>query len=328
MKLLLVSAAAALCSDSQLSCLSATNTKLLNDELCRQMPGMIGCSLRTICKGEAFCSENSVYATICQDMPMMKPCQAFQQCSIQSCGFPTSANVTKQIYSICTEMNMAGCEKCSIKETSTYSECDLMTVYSDLCKAMPNMSQCSMFKNLCMASPEVPFCGNGDMNTEYKAPVMQMFFHTGLSDYILFEQWVPRNVMQYIFAWIVVFFVAVGYEGLNVYVYIQETKWSLGNDTKPVDLTAFGSNVLGPKMQTVHQMCGLSNGKQGVKQSAIRAMLRMLSTLIGYTLMLIAMTFNIGLFVAIIVGFGAGTFVFAPMIKNLESKALDNNECH
>jgi copper transporter 1 len=117
------------CVSSDFSCLAGTDVKALNDNLCTQMKGMPGCSLRQSCKpADNFCNENVIYATICQDMPNMSPCSAFRSCQVPSCGLvPTSNNTTKLILSICNEMAMPGCERCNIK--------------IPVCKLMPSMGQ-------------------------------------------------------------------------------------------------------------------------------------------------------------------------------------------
>jgi copper transporter 1 len=42
-----------------------------------------------------------------------------------------------------------------------------------------------------------------------------------------------------------------------------------------------------------------------------RAALQFVETLLSYALMLIAMTFNVGLFIAVLLGIALGTFIFA-----------------
>ena len=66
---ILASVSAAACLDSDFSCLGGADVRSLNDDLCRQMKGMVGCSLRESCKStpdKPFCNENVIYATLCQ----------------------------------------------------------------------------------------------------------------------------------------------------------------------------------------------------------------------------------------------------------------------
>ena len=320
--LLLAASITAACLDSDFSCLKDTNVAELNNQLCTQMKGMPGCSLRAACKTDRtkpYCHENIIYAIMCQDMPMMKACQPFQQCTnVGRCDLvPKTVNTTQQIFSICNEMSMEGCNKCAVKESSIYAECDLVQTYSDLCLAMPKMSQCNLYDQMCNTTKDLPYCKslNSDSN---QIPKMQMFFHSAVSDYILFENWVPRTTGQYVLAWVLVFLSAVFYEALQVYAQILELHWvDTSKESEPILSTAFGD--LPEKHRStmgVQNICGISSGIQGVKQSFFRSLLRVVSTMVGYVLMLIAMTFNIGLFFAIIAGFGTGTFVFVPIIRN------------
>ena len=234
---------------------------------------------------------------------------------------------------------MAGCENCSIRESSTYSECDLIGTFSQLCIAMPNMPQCSQYSRMCAATKDLPFCATSESTIGRNAPTMKMFFHTGFSDYILFETWVPRSAAQFSIAWILVFLAAAGYEALQVFVSFKELHWAK-KDCKSntvLDNSAFGevtqTKAVDNDAISLQSLCGASGGLTGIKQSFYRAILRMVSTAIGYSLMLVAMSFNVGLFIAVITGFGFGTFVFVPMIRIKLANALvtptyATTECH
>ena len=323
------------CLTSDFSCLSNRNVPELNMELCKQMPGMTGCSLLNECKGssEAFCRPQVIYATICQDMPTMRTCNAFKSCNIEKCDLlPSTEQTTKQIYSICNEMTMDGCEKCQLKSTSTYAECDLLSVYSDLCLQMPKMSQCTVYDSMCKNTTSLNFCPSQQNLVQELPPPMQMFFHTGITDYILFENWVPRTTGHYVLAWILVFLSAIFYEAVQVFVIRCEVHWQqqpLKDSKEMINDSIFGESIGNCNQRNFKNLFGLNDGISGLKQSIFRALLRMLSTLIGYTLMLIAMTFNVGLFVAIILGFGTGTLIFAPLVKNRKFSTISpSTECH
>ena len=61
----------------------------------------------------------------------------------------------------------------------------------------------------------------------------------------------------------------------------------------------------------------------------IQTLLHMLQMTISYLLMLIAMTYNVWLFIAVVLGAGAGYFLFArfrgPGTRRLED---ENEHCH
>jgi solute carrier family 31 (copper transporter), member 1 len=325
------------CSSTDNSCTLSTADVTANiKDLCEQMSGMPGCSLQEKVQVDPFV----IYATICTDMPTMRGCAAYRtQCANkdnQQCKqfppipIPSSAIATRQIFSICNEMTMDGCDVCRISSaTSSYSECDLLGTYSRLCIAMPNMSQCSDWNQMCSQSPLLDYCQVGGSN----GPAMKMYFHNDISTYILFYQWVPQNTLQYVLSWFVCLFAAVLYEAIQVFVAFMELKWAPTPTSLDVKGVIFGEQKVAKPVRPLAHIFGMSQGSQGIKVALMRAVLRMISATLGYALMLIAMTFNIGLFFAVITGFGIGTFVFAPMVKlHLYSLGLvdlaDSKECH
>jgi len=222
--------------------------------LCSQMSFMVGCSVQKSCKSSTigFCAPFSILGDICDgDMPRMKACKSYtslceitgtgdqatpssppivgvQQCSSQPPipSLPSSLLASQKIKSICSEMNMVGCDRC--KDTgSTYMNCDLLDTYSYLCKAMPNMNQCAEWKQMCSLTPSLPFCSQDAATSPDSPPTMKMFFHTGLADYVLFEEWVPRTVLQYIGTVIALFFLCVFYEFLLAYHTVMEASWTM-----------------------------------------------------------------------------------------------------
>jgi hypothetical protein len=96
-----------------------------------------------------------------------------------------------------------------------------------------------------------------------------------------------------------------------------ELKWNNTSlkVTEDASKEAFGlENTLYPISIWRHAF-GMSRGIQGITQAFIRGLLRTVSITLSYALMLLSMTFNVGLFIAIVIGFGFGTFVFTPMLK-------------
>eukprot|EP01122_Echinamoeba_exundans_P007376 TRINITY_DN2257_c0_g1_i3.p1 TRINITY_DN2257_c0_g1~~TRINITY_DN2257_c0_g1_i3.p1 ORF type:complete len:102 (-),score=9.17 TRINITY_DN2257_c0_g1_i3:180-485(-) len=98
------------------------------------MPGMMGC-------GD--------YKALC-----LNPSSVVKQCSFGVPPVPNTMTTTSNVKSICAEMpSMNGCDKCQKP-----SACDLLSVYSQLCSDMPDMSQCGAWTTLCKAEPQWPFC--------------------------------------------------------------------------------------------------------------------------------------------------------------------------
>ena len=87
----------------------------------------------------------------------------------------------------------------------------------------------------------------------------------------------------------------------------MECKWAKNNKLEacfPASYQKIKTNG------TIYLIKGLSL-TSGFKISTIRSVLKFFSTTLGYGLMLLTMTFNYGMFFAVIFGFAVGTFLFA-----------------
>jgi hypothetical protein len=276
--------------------------------LCKQMPGMPGCTINQMCTKASsqvpspFCLNESILADICMyDMPSMSDCTTYNStCSPSTCKpipkLPTSKQATQAIFSICNEMNMDGCEKCKISSgSSSYSNCDLLGTYSQLCISMPEMKQCNEWKAMCSESPSLSLCSN---NAPSDPPTMKMYFHLGIKDYILFQKAVPQNDGEYVLALFLVFFFSTLYEGYQV-IYMRALDWAetITAKNRGVDISLY-SKILG---------------------ASTRILIRVIGAGWSYLLMLVTMTFNVGLFMAVIVGLGVGSAIFGPFHSRYNS---------
>lgn len=229
--------------------------------------------------------------------------------------------------------SMSGCATCAIPSaSSSYANCDLISTYSSLCLQMPYMDQCQAYKSMCAQTPSLSWCSSSSPLAS--APEMQMFFHTGIQDYILFQSWVPRSVGQYISACIGLLLLALTYEALQTYVLILEAGWRKDSiRSKQIDLTgsSFGFSAKEVDVGTIRSIshfAGLSNGLSGFRIALSRGGLRFISASLGYLLMLVAMTFNVGLILSVLIGFSLGTVFFAPIGKSLvDNIALNDGDC-
>ncbi|ORX92751.1 Ctr-domain-containing protein [Basidiobolus meristosporus CBS 931.73] len=301
--------------------------------LCKAMPYMPGCSVNQVCtatstySSKPWCNKMSIVADVCQtDMPKMSGCKAWvalcgnstsvvKECKSQPeiPNIPTTAEASGFITSICTEMNMPGCEKCKSSKSmkkrqmdmSGSETCDYLSVYSDLCKSMPNMDQCKKWTSMCHATPDLPYCTSGSSSSGEPAPSMIMYFHTGIHEYILFKNWVPKSSGQLVGAWFAIFFIGVLYEGFGVLRGNLEAKWAIANQS--CSKVALGSFVA------------------SLPRDLVRLAMRFIDATVGYSLMLVTMTFNVALFFAVITGLAVGTFLFA---KFRTMSAEPKSGCH
>ncbi|ESP04505.1 hypothetical protein LOTGIDRAFT_136112 [Lottia gigantea] len=132
-----------------------------------------------------------------------------------------------------------------------------------------------------------------------------MYFHTGNCEYILFEALYTTKVGHIVAASIVMFCLAMLYEGLKYgrEVLVQKTLSQNKYITTTLPAANSQENMIIQTRQAVAAQM-LSCGH------FIQTLLHMLQVFISYCLMLVFMTYNVWLCLAIILGAGAGYFIF------------------
>ncbi|GFR47541.1 hypothetical protein Agub_g9263, partial [Astrephomene gubernaculifera] len=273
------------------------------DKLCGSMPDMPGCALQAACgKGQGlvaakYCAPFVVLATLCHDMPGMRGCEDYKalcnragsvvkQCSDQPAvpGLPTWSQARKAVFSACDDHPMAGCATCSS------SDCpDPLASLADICHEMPNMAVCAGFWAFCNAAGAqdvAQWCAEDD--SKY-LPSMLMYFHQRTQELLLWRQWRPRTQGQYVGSIIAIVAMGIAATGLKTLKGALALRWS--------HLRAL-SGEEEPQVVSVWLPRGGQAGEILAK-SAITG----ISLTLDYFNMLIAMTFNVGFFCAVIAGY-------------------------
>jgi len=271
----------------------------LNQALCSKMY-MPGCTVFNICDDDkyggmypVYCKPFSVYKELCNDMPRMNNCSSYNQmcvknstideCSIATLPLLGGVNYSTFIDGICLSMDMDGCNICKQDPN-----CDKLTIYSRLCLQMPAMEQCASWHALCKVVPQWPLCA------VTIAPAMKMYFHTGINEYILFEDLVPQTIGQYVIVLVVTFAVSIGYEFLKLF------------------RNRISSDYLKVKNENISLM---TNEKKSLGSRKKLMFVISSSTLyfieicIGFLLMLLVMTYNLFICLAIVIGRLVGSLI-------------------
>ncbi|XP_064616206.1 high affinity copper uptake protein 1-like isoform X2 [Liolophura sinensis] len=144
--------------------------------------------------------------------------------------------------------------------------------------------------------------GHGNLSMEHS---MMMYFHTGFKEYILFQQLHVTTVGQMAGACVAVFFLAMFYEGLKVLRehLLRKANVNVRYHSMPVSNGSAGDTMLTETHKTVGSR--LLSGSH-----FLQTLLHMVQIVISYFLMLIFMTYNAWLCIAIALGAGAGYFAF------------------
>ncbi|XP_059613772.1 high affinity copper uptake protein 1-like isoform X2 [Phlebotomus argentipes] len=145
---------------------------------------------------------------------------------------------------------------------------------------------------------------------------MQMIFHLGHCEAILFKSWTVSEVGGFVGAVILIFVVAVLYEGLK---YLREKLYYDAHQLEFAQQDKDGStqnlrNTSKPIRQQIFN-----------KAHIIQTFLHLIQVSVSYALMLIVMTYNVWLFLAVVLGACMG-YLFFGWIRN---RSVDITEhCH
>lgn len=266
------------------------------------MSAMSGCSVHKRCSlggaDGAVCGDFSLLLRVCDQM-VMTPCtNAMSLCgkgsAVEACHavpqaltrMPTEQQANAAALKACAQMpSMSACSACT---GATAAQCpDPLLSLSKLCQAMPAMDECMGWGAWCAlpkSAEELPaYCAGAPPPGGGGVP-MRMYFHLDWRDYILFQSWVPDSARSYF-----VSIVAVMAGGVT-------SAWLRG--------------VRAVLERHLARAAGKVGRNWTLRDNACRAAVVALSTTLDYALMLVAMTYNVGLFFAVIVGLALGTLGF------------------
>jgi copper transporter 1 len=304
------------------------------EALCDMMPRMPGCFLNSVCTNErGYCNKFSIWADICKDMPKMSGCKEYMQlCDAESVvkqcqvdkpldSLPSTRKARELVQSICNEMDMTGCDTCMSNQ-----KCDFFAVYLDLCKQMPEMSQCQNWKDMCEADPSLGFC----LKTNLDSPTMKMYFHFGYRDYVLFDFWLPSSGGEYFLAMLFCFAFAILYE------YLLHVNSSLEMLWRPKDIRVqeiieideSSSSSARPLLAETPVNVATDQRHKfqwtPMRIRLCRALMRFATITGAYICMLLVMSFNVGLFFSVVSGLAVGTFIWNDSIHLFQ---LEKEHC-
>ncbi len=153
------------------------------------------------------------------------------------------------------------------------------------------------------------------MDMDERHDSMTLYFHTNIgNDYVLFKKWKPTTPEEMIWTFIVIFILAVSYEGLKYYreyllriwrlyyYLISNVPKTISTDDENYDGIAAREPVPDIRRDIRSQILSLSHISQ--------IFLHMFQCFISYLLMLVFMTYNVYLCIAVIIGAGVGYFLF------------------
>lgn len=142
--------------------------------------------------------------------------------------------------------------------------------------------------------------------------MMSMSFHFGCNETILFSWWKIETVLGLIVSMIAIFLMATLYEGLKYYR--EYLFWKTYNllEYRPVSMPEKGSEEQTPA-PTIHYVGEVIHKKTPSMLSInhlYQTVLHVIQVTLSFLLMLIFMTYNVWLAIAVVLGAAVGYFLF------------------
>ncbi|GFR63635.1 high affinity copper uptake protein 1 [Elysia marginata] len=164
----------------------------------------------------------------------------------------------------------------------------------------------------------------GHLNMDMDMHGMKMYFHDGVNEYVLFKECETKTTEALIGACFAVFAVAVLYEGLKYFreSLLQRSLIQAQSGVRYLD----GKQTPGSS----HEQMVMQAGNTGLNRMLsgghfVQTFLHMVQVFVSYCLMLVFMTYNVWLCLAVVVGAGVGYFLFGWK----RAVVVDTNEhCH
>jgi len=160
--------------------------------------------------------------------------------------------------------------------------------------------------------------------------MMKMYFHGGVTETILFYGWKTTNVGQLIGSCLLLFVVALLYEGLKVWreELLTKAQLALQQRNSPESLPTndeTGENGIVGSDQVIIQSGPSTARKMLNKGHFLQSFLHIVQVTVSYMLMLVFMTYNVWLCLAVVLGAGAGYFFFGWRKQSTHDV---NEHCH
>lgn len=276
---------------------------------------MPGCSVQKACmannldQNSKYCAPMTLLATLCTDMPEMKNgCTTYTTVcapgsTVPECAqYPPIPNIPgwdssrSAVLSICNDMTMDQCSACNTM--SCPSPLDTLVA---LCADMPDMSQCTIVNSWCSAvSGGMDYYCKSGGGSSSGLPPMQMYFHQRFEDIVLWKAWIPRTQGQYVGTVFCILAFGVVSMALKALQGVLSISWRHS-----------------PAMPRPgeHANWWLPTGGQ-IPHNLVKGFIMSLATCLDYFNMLVAMTFNVGLFVAVVLGYALGAVLFSHIPEN------------
>lgn len=262
---------------------------------CKMMPAMCSCEVSKLCAAgkpgasSQYCQPFSLLATVCaaDHMSSMSGCDGYNAlCSpgnstVLQCtadrpvpGFVSTEDAVKAIVGMCGSMGgMPGCKDC----TSSKNCAKPIEALSQVCKSMPGMAGCIPFMRMCAAARPVlgELCPAGAATDNAYCDGQTVMYMGGFT---------------------------AGFEGGTC---IKILFWTLDSRPKYICGLIFAATLgIATELLLAFRRATLDGGG-----GPLGTVMHVVQLVLGYFLMLMAMSYHIPVFLAVISGVGIGHYV-------------------
>uniref|UniRef100_A0A914XKL0 Copper transport protein n=1 Tax=Plectus sambesii TaxID=2011161 RepID=A0A914XKL0_9BILA len=157
----------------------------------------------------------------------------------------------------------------------------------------------------------------GNNSTMPPMSMMSMWFHFSHSDVILFDFWHPQSVIAQLGSCVLIFFLAVAYEGLKWFRWhLQSRLFAANRSQPPTWTTTTPITTRNPFRLNTFSLPHL-----------IQTVLFVMQIILSYGLMLVFMTYNVWLALSVILGAGVGYFIFGAQMTVFTEQQMGGDCC-
>uniref|UniRef100_A0A914XFA9 Copper transport protein n=1 Tax=Plectus sambesii TaxID=2011161 RepID=A0A914XFA9_9BILA len=174
--------------------------------------------------------------------------------------------------------------------------------------------------NMPMDHADMPMGHNGSNNSSMppmSMSMMSMWFHFSHSDVILFDFWHPKSVIALLGSCVLIFCIAVAYEGLKWFrLHLQSRLFVVNRERPPTYAATTPIAYTKPFRLNTFSLPHL-----------IQTLLFVVQIILSYGLMLVFMTYNVWLALSVILGAGVGYFIFGAQMTVLTERQMGGDCC-
>ncbi|KAL7079003.1 hypothetical protein ACQ4LE_001020 [Meloidogyne hapla] len=150
-------------------------------------------------------------------------------------------------------------------------------------------------------------------------PMMQMYFHFRENEYLLFHGLLPNNLTAYLFSLLAVLIISAIYEAIRVCRALlyrsEEGKQNCLSNNNQINNNQ--QCECSPPPQLLYQALIFSDSSSLISSWHLtQTILQFFQSLIGFCLMLLAMTYNVPVFIFLLFGHIFGYFLLGPLYQH------------